>query len=131
MSELLVEKERLQKRLQEIEVQLKRGNINNFIHGWKPFSELSYKDHINKSILVWCEYPAGGEARTCYLKCVDLAPYININVIIKYLGITQNPVAWKEVDNFSPTYKPYKDEDHRKLWREIVDITNVRTIKYE
>ncbi len=126
---LLKEKENLIRRLKDIEDELNGSKIYDFINGWKPLNKLVYNEHKGKDIITWCEYPGGGEARNCRLSLVQNSPYVFADVKFLYHEITQGAVAYIESSMYLSS--PYKNDIHREIWRQIVNITDVRTIYFD
>ena len=84
-----------------------------------------------KKLWIWCEYPGGGEARELNVNLISENPYIYCNVIFEHPQVRnsgQGAVCYSFKKNDK---SPYTSEKHREIWREIVNITSVRTIVYK
>lgn len=117
--------------LNEFFESVNEDSIQFFANGWKPLRDLVYSDIQNKKLWIWCEFPAGGEARELSVKMLTDDPYIYCDVIFEHSQVRnsgQGAVCYslKPNDKF-----PYTSETHQEIWREIVKITSVRTITYK
>ena len=108
-------------------------SIYYFINGWKPLHELVYQEIQGRKLWIWCEYLAGGEARELYVDTADYSPYIFcdvqfVNSLDKNQRLAQGAVCYSFDKNIK---SPYTSEEQRSIWREIIKMTDVRTIKYK
>lgn len=120
------------KKIAQLEDREKIWHINQFQNGWKPLNTLVYNTSERTEVWVWCEFPSGSEPRRCSMHHVD-GTYIYCNVKFKEVtdtdnGVFQGAVAWRGDGYSSAT--PYKNEEHRKLWREYVEISDTRRVYY-
>lgn len=107
------------------------NSIQYFKNGWKSLTNLIYTDIKNRKIWIWCEYPGGGEARELEVRMLTDNPYIFCDVIFEHPQVRksgQGAVCYSLMKNES---SPYVSDKHREIWREIVKITGVRTIRYK
>ncbi len=108
-----------------------KSYIYDFQNGWKPLKNLIFRQVENRTLWVWCEFPGGGAARELHVDHIK-GTYIKCDVEFvnskdPHKRVPQGAVCYsfKKIEE-----DPYTNENHRNIWRQIIELTNVRTIRY-